>query len=429
MRKKQSLRVLRVRKNSPAGEYDIRPGDELFSVNGQRVRDILDFQFHSTDASLHFLFRRNSIPFEVELIRSGDQDTGIEFDPMRFQCCGNHCIFCFIDQNPKGLRSTLYLKDEDYRLSFLFGNYVTLTRVDQEALDRIVAQRLTPLYVSVHTVDPNIRRKMLGLKKDDQLLEKLRYLIEHRIEVHGQVVLCPGLNDGEFLNETCETLSAFYPQFRSLSVVPVGLTKYRDRLPRIEGYNKESARMVIKQVEGYQKIFKKKTGESFVYLADEFYLLSGEKLPPEKHYGDFWQLENGVGQTRHFLSEFEQFKRALPKKLEVFRRYVIVTGVLAGPVLKRFIMPELRKIKNCEIELCVVSNRFFGESVTVSGLLTGQDILADLKKMDSEAIFLLPGNCINEDKIFLDDLSPDNISEVLGRPVRTIENFEEIFLS
>lgn len=390
---------------------------------------MLDFQFYSTDAALHLHFQRGDIPYEIDIIRSGDQDPGIEFDPMRFQCCGNHCIFCFIDQNPKGLRSTLYLKDEDYRLSFLFGNYVTLTRVDREALDRIVAQRLTPLYVSVHAVDPQIRKRMLGLKKDDDLLDKLRYLTEHRIEIHGQIVLCPGLNDGEILNETCETLAAFYPRFRSLAVVPVGLTRHRAHLPRIQGYDEKSARMILKQVEHYQEYFKKKIGESFVYLADEFYLLCGEQLPPESHYGGFWQIENGVGQTRHFLSEFEYQKDDFPKRLEPFKQYIIVTGILAGPVLEKMIVPELKKIKNCKIELRAVSNCFFGESVTVSGLLTGRDILADLKKTEGEAVFLLPDNCINEDGIFLDDLSPNDLSESLGRPVRIIENFGEIFSS
>ena len=352
-----------------------------------------------------------------------EADPGIAFEPMHFGCCGNHCIFCFIDQNPRGLRKTLYFKDEDYRLSFLHGNYVTLTRTGRADLARIAAQRLSPLYISVHAADPAVRTKMLGLSSDDHLMDKIRFLADSRIELHAQIVLCPGINDGRVLAETHDALRAFYPQMKSLAVVPVGLTRHRKGLPDLRAVDAGTARQVIGGIHALQERNIKELGGSFVFLADEFYLLAGAPLPPAARYGEFWQIENGVGMTRAFLDDFEREAADLPKRLKRRKKIVIVTGALAAPVLEGRVIPRLRQIGGLEADLALVENRFYGTSVTVSGLLTGQDIARALAGRTAGATVLLPANCLNTDGLFLDDWTPERLSAGLGCRVVVAEGF------
>ena len=418
---------MKVQKGSPAEKAGVQKNDCLMQINGHPVRDIIDYRFHSADEVVCCVFSRSKDQKKFEYCFEGDDDPGLEFDPVRFCGCGNHCIFCFIDQNPGGLRRSLYFKDEDYRLSFLFGNYVTLTRVDVSDLKRIVKQRLSPLYISIHATNPEIRKTMLGLKKDDHLLKKIEYLAEHRIEMHGQIVLCPGINDGSVLEETQKTLSQYYPALRTMALVPVGLTQYRKDLPELHLYDSKTSDEVIRQVKRYQKKYIKKFNEPVYYLADEFYLMAHQSLPELAHYGDLWQVENGIGMTRSFLEDFGNTQKRFPQKLEQEKRYLIVTGMLAGPVLEQYIMPAFHSITNCHAQLVMVPNRFYGESVTVSGLLTGQDILFMLKDQQEHGTVLIPSNCINTEGVFLDNMTPSKLSAESDREICILNDFAELW--
>jgi len=428
--KYKGLKIKSVLSKSLASEFGLKPNDRLLAVNGHFIRDWIDLQFYTEEKDLDCLFVRNTDSFRIRIPKSQWANLGIEFEPMRFRACGNHCIFCFVDQNPKGMRKTLYFKDEDYRLSFLYGNFVTLTRVTKEDLSRIVNQRLSPLYISIHAIDSKIRKTLLGISQEDRILEKIEFLTRHHIQIHGQVVFCPGFNEGPILTETITRLSQFFPEFRSLAIVPVGLTKHRQRLPRLDPVTREKAREVIETVQPFQKNFQRQWGESFVYLADEFYLLANFPIPPASHYGEFWQIDNGVGMVRHFLDTFKKQSRKFPRKLSSPLHVKVVTGVLAGPILKASVEPVFRRIQGMTLDLCVVSNRFYGESITVSGLLTGQDIWRALHKMPGDWIGLIPANAVSViegETRFLDDWPVSFLSQKLGKKLLVLESFGELW--
>ena len=417
--------------SSPAGRAGLRPGDVLLKINGRSMRDTLDFRFHAAEAENVCVLRDGKKhTFRIRGCASRDPglEQGLEFEPMAFSPCGNRCLFCFVDQNPKGMRKSLYFKDEDYRLSFLFGNYVTLTRVDEADLERIVEQRLSPLFVSIHAFEPDVRARLLGIKRDDRLWEKLRHLVDKGIEMHGQVVLCPGINDGEVLDRTVDACAALYPSFRSLSVVPVGLTRHRENLHRFRRIGPDLAGRVVRQIRKSQGRFQKRFGESFVYLSDELYLLSGTPLPKPGHYGGFWQSDNGVGMTTQFLESFLRSAESFPERLERTVRMVLATGSLAAPVLRRRVLPLLNRVHNLKADVLSVENRFYGKSVTVSGLLTGQDIALTLvKSVPRDALVLIPSNCLNADGLFLDDWTVQRLAESSGRQIRVEEGFDAIW--
>lgn len=421
------LRIERLNPYDIASAAGLRAGDIVKQINGHQIHDVIDLQFYISDPDLDIIIDRQGRELQFHIKNPEMISLGIEPESMDFGCCGNQCVFCFIDQNPKGMRSSLYLKDEDYRLSFMHGNYVTLTRVSQTELNRIAEQRLSPLYLSVHAVDPVIRKRMLGIKKDDNVIEKLKFLADHDIEIHGQIVLCPGLNDGRSLEDTIKILSSFHPHFHTLAVVPVGLTKHRLELPQISPVTSEIAVNVIQQVQNHQEIFREKLGHAFVYLADEFYLSANEALPPDEHYGDYWQIENGVGMTRSFLNEFDHQVQRFPAKIKKQDRVVVVTGTLAAPVLQQFVFPVLNKIKGLDLNIHPVENEFYGSTVTVSGLLTGQDIQKSLSSLSGDYRVVLPENCINHDRVFLDDMTPDELAESIRHPVSVISDFGELW--
>jgi len=420
------LKTKRVLPGGPAERAGILPGSVLLRINRRPVRDVLDFRFYSADRTCDCVFLQDGAEKTVRFSGNAGRDAGLEFEPMEFARCGNKCLFCFSDQNPEGLRKTLYFKDEDYRLSFLFGNYVTLTRVNEDDLRRIAEQNLSPLFVSVHAFDADVRKRLLGLNRDDRLWEKLRFLTGHGIELHGQIVLCPGINDGGVLDRTVDACAGLHPRFRSLAVVPVGLTRHRRRrgLPVLKRVGPETAAAAVKQMRTRQRAFKRKFGEPFVYLSDELYLLSGEPLPRTDQYGDFWQSENGVGMTSCFLDAFRKSARSFPKRLEKPLRVSVVTGELAGSVLEKHVLPVLNRITGLDARLCMVPNRFYGRSVTVSGLLTGGDIARSLKKTPEETVALLPSNCVNTDGLFLDGWTVDALSKTTGRRAAVLEDFE-----
>ncbi|MDZ7376620.1 MAG: DUF512 domain-containing protein, partial [candidate division KSB1 bacterium] len=281
------MKIIGFENNSLAAEAGLQVGDDLTKINDHQIGDELDFQFYASDELLEIEVLRDGERFIFEIEKDYDESLGIIFEETKFRCCGNHCIFCFVDQNPQGLRPSLYFKDEDFRLSFLYGNYVTLTNVSRSDLKRIVRQRLSPLYVSVHSTDLTIRKLLLGITKDDHLLEKIRYLVEHRIELHAQIVLCPGINDGQGLQRTIDDLARFYPQLKSVAIVPVGLTRHRQGLYQLASVTPAFAAALIDQVEPISEHFKQIWDDYFVYLADEFYLLAAQPLPLAQRYEDF----------------------------------------------------------------------------------------------------------------------------------------------
>ncbi len=417
------LIVENIRPGSIAAELQIDSGSKLISINGNVIRDTLDFVYHSDDTLLEILIEDvngEQVIYEIE--RESDDDLGFEFEQDRIRCCANKCIFCFIDQLPQELRDSLYIKDEDYRLSFLDGNFITLTSVTERDLQRVIDYRLSPLYVSVHTTNEPLRRMMLGRKKLRPVMPTLRRLTDAGIDVHTQVVLCPGYNDGEELERTVLELGELRPQLVSLGIVPVGLSAHRQGLPELTPVDKCKAAEVINSWgEQRQKRFRKDGGNGFVYLADEFYLLADLRIPDAHYYDDYYQYENGIGMLRSFLDDFHKEKRKLSgKKRRQLIRISIVTGTLMAPVFRNDLIPELNEaLVNIELNLVPVRNRLLGESITVSGLISGKDIINDYRNsgLDSDLI-LLPPNCFNTDGMTLDNYTPDSISDELNAHIK-----------
>jgi len=425
--RKNQLRIKSVVPGSIGQQAGLKTGDVLVEINGHPVGDLIDYQFHAADESLDFQIKRSGKVYHFNLQRVHGETLGLEFEPMQFCACGNHCIFCFIDQNPRGMRETIYFKDEDYRLSFLFGNYVTLTRVNQDDLDRIIQQRLSPLYISIHAIQPQIRKRLLGIKREDGLLEKMDFLVKNKIEIHGQIVLCPGINDGQALRETVEKLAEYTPCLRSVSLVPVGLTKHREGLPELETCTEEYSKQLLKEIKPWQEKFNRSLGEPFIYLADELYIRAGESLPKADHYHDFWQIDNGVGMMRWFLDEAFNASSAFPKALKDSIHMTLVSGMSAGPILRKEVLPLLRDIKNLAIQVHEVQNKFYGDTATVTGLLTGQDIITSCQDIPDNTILVLPPNCLNHDGLFLDDLSFSDLSTAMKQKILIFEDWGRLW--
>jgi putative radical SAM enzyme (TIGR03279 family) len=422
------VKIIEIDPNSLAEKHGFSVGDKITHVNGNPIRDEIDWRFYSSDDFLDIKFQREGINLLIEIEKNPEDLLGITFEEIRYRSCGNKCIFCFVDQNPQNLRSSLYLKDEDFRLSFIYGNYVTLTNLSPRDAKRIVTQRLSPLYVSVHAVDLSVRQKLLGIRHDDHLLSKIQYLTRHGIEIHVQIVLCPGYNDGEILNDTLSKLSRFYPELRSIAIVPLGLTKHRERLPPLTSVTLPIAAEVINWGEEQARQYYKRWQSYFIYLADEFYLQAGAPFPAEQRYDDFPQIENGVGMTRNFIDLFESTATEFPSKLENPRSITLVTGKLAEPIIRSLVLERLNTIQKLTVNLVPVSNHFFGSSVTVSGLLTGQDIYHALSDTITGDEIFLPENCLNYNNLFLDDWTIENLEHRLRKRVKVIHtNFIELF--
>jgi putative radical SAM enzyme (TIGR03279 family) len=423
------MKIRRVEEKSPADKAGFRNGDDVLEINGYAIRDEIDFHFYAADEQLEFLVRRQDDTLAISLPEGIHGRLGLEFEGMEYRSCGNNCVFCFVDQNPPGLRPALYFKDEDYRLSFLYGNYVTLTNASRKNLQRIVDQRLSPLYISVHAVDPLVRQKLLGLRRDDRLLEKMAFLASRNIQMHAQLVLCPGWNDGGILEDTMRRLADLYPAVQSIAVVPLGLTRHRRNLVELKPVSRQVAADTIAQVEATAQRFKNALGSFFVYLADEFYLKADLAIPPEERYDDFPQIENGVGMCRRFLQDIRKEKRNFPKSVRKIQA-VIVTGRSAAPFLEKHLMPIVQTVKGFSADVIEITNRFLGPRVTVSGLLTGRDIYHQLKNRRLGNIVFLPPNCLNEDGLFLDDWTPQQLEEKLGvrvyQPIRLRELFKQL---
>jgi len=417
------LKIIAIDKASTGAELGLRPGDEVLRINSETVRDILDYRFLTADDAIEMEVRRGDEQIIFDIEKAPDDSLGLNFAPLKIRRCGNDCIFCFVDQNPAGMRQTMYFRDEDFRLSFLSGHYVTLSNMSRADLERIVRQRLTPLYISVHATEPARRKFLLGIKFDDRLLEKFDYLTQNGIELHTQIVLCPELNDGEVLRKTLSDLARYHPHVRSVAVVPVGLTRHRDGLTRIKPVTKAYAQSFLRIADDYAAEFRRRFDTHFVYPSDEFYIMAGEPMPPASRYDAFEQMENGVGMLRDLLDDFNgrQVKR-LPKRLPKPTKVTLVTATLAGGFLAENIFPRLQQIKNFTPELVTVVNKFYGDTIRVTGLLTGQDIFAALKDHDLGAAVFLPKSCLNDQQIFLDDWKLTELQDKLDVPVMPLKN-------
>ena len=410
------IKILDIEKNSIAAELKIKPGSNLISINHKPISDALDYRFYNSGEELEVLIEQNGdhIIFEVE--KEHQEDLGLILEELKMHKCGNKCIFCFVHQNPKGLRKTLYFKDEDYRFSFLYGHYVTLSNTKQADLDRIVEQRLTPLYISVHATDPDLRKYLLGINYEDHLLEKIEFLTSQGIELNCQIVLCPELNDAEQLDRTIADLKNFYPGVRSVAIVPVGLTRHRRNLPELKPVTQSYSLELIKNIDQMRLDLKEELRSSFVYLSDEFYIRTGVQVPESHYYEGFYQLENGVGLTRDLLHKFQE---ELPQiiKLDPCMRLTLVTAKLGALVLRKYFIPGLSQIPGLKVKLYQVANYFYGTSIVVAGLLVGRDIYTHLKNKTLGDFIILPPRVLNHDGIFLDDWTVDDLEEKLQRKI------------
>ena len=420
-RTSQGLPIDHVIAGSIADELEIEPGDRLVAVNGQRLRDVIDYNYLTADEELVLeVVKPSGEVWELEIEREAGESLGLVFAPPVPARCGNACVFCFVHQLPKGLRRPLYVKDEDYRLSFLYGNYVTLSNIGRQELRRIVEQRLSPLYISVHATNPELRERLLGRTGILPILDVMRELAAARISMHTQIVLCPGLNDGDELTRTVGDLAALHPWVASLAIVPVGLTRHRQRLPRLEPVTAAYAKDFIRTWDPEATRLARELGEPFLFLADEFYLAAGVDFPPLETYGDFPQIENGVGMLPLFQHEAAVVLRKA--RLKRSGTVTVVTGVSPALHLADF-LGRLGAKTGVRFQVVAVRNRLFGESVTVTGLVSGRDIIDELRGRDLGAKILVPDVMLKEGEgVFLDDLSVAELQDALRTPVEVVES-------
>lgn len=427
-----ALIVNAVTMGSPAERAGVRVGDLLQQINGRPVIDILDYRFHSADVKLTLTLLRAGQTLTVEAQKRVDADLGLGFEydlGDRVHTCKNKCVFCFIHQQPKKMRKSLYLMDDDFRLSFMHGNYVTLTNLSPEEWARILEQKLSPLYVSVHATDPNLRQTLLGRKTPTPIVPQIRELASHGIDVHAQVVLCPGLNDGENLDRTLRELAQEHRAVTnkragvpSVAIVPVGMTRFRERLPQLAHVERDYARQMIERVHAHAEHFEQTLGSRFAWLADEWYHIAQQPVPPRAHYEDFPQLEDGIGTIRLFLENMRQLMPRLPARVPVPVQATLVTAEMPA-VHVRTLADRLNRIEGVSINVCVVKNDFFGGDIHIAGLLTAQDILGQLKIFkDCHPTVYIPKICLRDDTLFLDDVTLDEARATSGLDLRAVGN-------
>lgn len=403
-----------IHQGSLAEELELVPGDKIISINEQELTDIIDLSFALADEEIEMLIEHENgeqeiIAFEKDM----DEELGAEFESAVFgkiRQCANNCYFCFVDQVAPNMRDSLYIKDDDYRLSFLYGNFVTMTNMGPRDLERIHRLHLSPLYISVHTTNPKLRGEMLRTKRGELIMEQLAKLNEADVEYHTQVVLCPGLNDGAELDRTIQDIISMQPCAKTLGVVPVGLTKFRENCYPLKTFDAQGAKKVIEQVRHWQEKMRKQTGKNFIYLSDEFYLLAGEPLPKAEEYDGFPQLDNGIGLTRNFIEQWKETE-INPNNYQKLLNLDIICGKSAGKVIKNLV-DELN-IDNLNANVLALENEFFGHEVTVTGLLTGQDIIKNLKQNKANRDGIIIPNCAlrEGEDIFLDDYTLEDIKK------------------
>lgn len=417
---------------SIAEELEISAGDKLLAINDQEIEDVFDYHFLANEEYLTVLIEKpDGEQWELEIEKEYEEDLGIEFEQGlmdEYRSCRNKCIFCFIDQMPKDMRETLYFKDDDSRLSFLQGNYVTLTNMSDHDIDRIVRYHLEPINVSFQTTNPELRCKMLHNRFAGEALKKVDRLYEGGITMNGQIVLCKGINDGEELERSIRDLMKYAPQLQSVSVVPVGLSKYRDGLYPLLPFTKEDAKEVLHIIHKWQKKAYEEFGIHFIHGGDEWYILAEEELPEEERYDGYLQLENGVGMLRLLMNEFEEGYERLNGD-ERDREVSIATGFLAYPYIQRMADRIMEKYPKSKLHVYGIRNDFFGELITVSGLITGQDLIGQLKGKALGEKLLLPCNMLRiEEQDFLDDVTLQDVKDALQVPVDIVKSSGQDFI-
>ncbi len=417
---------------SIAEEMGFEAGDAIVSINGQKPRDLIDYQFFCSDEFLELeVLDSKGLSHTVELEKDYDEDLGLEFENALFDAliqCTNRCPFCFIDQQPPGKRESLYFKDDDYRLSFLYGSYLTLTNLPEREWQRIEAMRLSPLYVSVHATEADVRSQLLKNPRAGLILDQLQWFEDRQLQIHAQVVLCPGINDGPHLEQTLRDLAKFhkgdFPAVASVAVVPVGLTRFRPDDDELIPVSPEKAQEVIAQVQALQAEFRSQYKSTIVWLADEWFLIAGQDMPQESDYEDYPQIGNGVGSIRQFLKQFDQAAQALPQRLANPKRLLWIVG---NAVERAFepIVQRLNQVEGLTIEMVAINSAYWGQTMTVTGLLTGQDILETLEGRDLGDGILLPSLMLkNDDTVFLDDLRLADLEAQLGTTIYIAQGIE-----
>ena len=418
---------------SIAQEMGIEPGDRLLEVNGKSPEDVFDYRYLMNEEEILVLIRKaNGEEWELEIEKEYEDDLGIEFENGLmddYRSCRNKCIFCFIDQLPKGMRSTLYFKDDDSRLSFLQGNYLTLTNMSEHDIDRIIQYKLSPINISFQTMNPELRCKMLHNRFAGEIFDKVKRLKDAGIIMNGQIVLCRGVNDGAELERSIRELTAYMPQLESVSVVPVGLTRYRDGLYPLEPFTKEDACEVLNLIHGWQEKLYKEWGNHFIHAGDEWYILAERPIPEEKTYDGYLQLENGVGMVRLLEEEVVQTLAGMTGDDRKLHR-TIATGELAAPFLRKHVESVRKKYPNVDIQVLAIKNEFFGGKITVAGLITGTDLISQLKGKDLGDRLLLTNHMLKSgEPVFLDDVTVDDVQNALQIKVSIVESSGADFVS
>ena len=419
------ITIANIEAGSMAFEAGILPGDKILKMNEEEVRDRLDFEFIRAEEFVDFEIMRGSEVFNVELVREYGKEVGIEPEIMKINLCHNNCVFCFVYQNPKGMRKSLYVKDEDYRYSFLDGHFTTLSNMKQKDWDRVIEQQLSPLYVSVQATDPVVRARLLDNKRLEPILERLNWFIENQIEFHTQLVVVPDWNDGEVLEKSLKDLMEFMPDLLSVSVVPIGLTGMRKGLPDLRSFTKQDAINCLEIVDRYIDICKEKQGENRIFGSDELYVIAEKELPPPEFYGEYDQYQNGVGTLTSFKEEYLKELDQLPSATPDWE-----VTVLTAPIASKLqveIMDDLKDKKGLNSEVIICKNVTFGSPVTVTGLLCGKDFELALEQSQLKGPILIPPNSLNDEGIFMDDMSPKDIEEKYQRKVIVPHSFKDYF--
>ncbi len=430
-------RITNILPDSIGAEIGFEVGDAIVSINGMRPRDLIDYQFLCADEVLELeILDEQGKTHQIEIEKDYDDDLGLEFETALFDGliqCNNRCPFCFIDQQPPGKRSSLYFKDDDYRLSFLYGSYLTLTNLPQREWERIEQMRLSPLYVSVHATEAEVRIRLLKNQRAGEILQNIKWFQERRLQIHAQVVVCPGINDGVHLEKTLRDLASFHtpelPAVASVAVVPVGLTRFRPQEDELIPVTQEKGKEVITQVRKLQQELKDRQGSNCIWLADEWFLIAGEELPCESEYQDYPQIDNGVGSIRLFIKEFLQTaQELLPQKVGPRK----LTWVVGNAVEQAFqpIVKKLNSVEGLSVNMCALSSDYWGQDISVTGLLTGHDLLLKLQGEDLGNGILLPSVMLKHGElIFLDDKTVEEVANTLNVKIFPVTNVEELILT
>lgn len=432
-----SVRIFSVEPKSLCDKKRIKTGDTLVSINGNEIGDVLDYKFYASEQKLSMVIKKPKGKIKTVKITKGEyEDLGLGFETFLMdnqRHCSNKCIFCFIDQLPKGLRESLYFKDDDARLSFLFGNYITLTNLEDKDVERIIKMHISPVNISVHTMNPDLRVKMMNNPKAGSSLKYIERFAKAGIKINTQLVLCPGINDGDELEYSLNELAKFYPSIKSISAVPVGLSRYREEMFELNSYTKEQAEEVINIIEKFNHRFMCYNNEIIAFAGDEFFLIAGRDIPNVDYYNGFPQLENGVGLWASFKHDFESALMSNESEnlnADKIRKITIVTGEAAYPLISELVDETTKKWHNLRINTIKIKNKFLGDKITVAGLLTGKDIIEGLSNVDLGDELLVPRVSLrHEGDMFLDDVTVEQMAKVLGVRVVPVSNDGEDFLN